>query len=282
MAPEWARAVKPLVVLFTLINLIVTWAFDANVTAQGGAYATGVLVLMSSACIATVIDKYRSSHGWRALLAPLPYLAITAVFLYTTAANMIERPDGLKIAACFIAAIVVTSFGSRLRRSTELRFGGFAFADETSRFLWDSLKHLEFPVLVPHRPGNHDLVEKELTIREMHRLGPDVPIVFIEAELGDPSEFHQSPLMSVHEEQGRFVIGVQRCVSIAHVIAAIALELSRFGKPPEIHFGWSNESPMAASLGFLLFGEGNVPWMVRELIRRAQPDAVRQPNVVIG
>jgi hypothetical protein len=178
--------------------------------------------------------------------------------------------------------MLVSSFGSRLKRSTELRFRGFEFADDTSRFLWDSLKHLEFPVLVPHRPGNHDLAEKEQTIRQMHRLGPEVPIVFIEAELGDPSEFHHNPLMSVREEEGRFVIGVQRCVSIAHVIATIALECSRVGKPPEIHFGWSNESPMAASFGFLLFGEGNVPWMVRELIRRAEPDPARQPNVVIG
>jgi hypothetical protein len=282
MAPEWARAVRPLVVLFTLINLLVTWIFDADVTAQGGAYATGVLVLMSSACIATVIDKYRASTRWGVLRLSVPYLIITVIFLYTTAANMYERPDGIKIASCFIATIVVSSFGSRLRRSTELRFRGFEFADQTSRFLWDSLKHLEFPVMVPHRPGGHDLAEKEQTIREMHRLGPDVPIVFIEAELGDPSEFHQNPLMSVREEEGRFVIGVQRCVSIAHVIATIALECSRVGKPPEIHFGWSNESPMAASFGFLLFGEGNVPWMVRELIRRAEPDLARQPNVVIG
>jgi hypothetical protein len=282
MAPEWAKIGWPLVLLFTGINLFVTWVFDASVEAQAGAYATGVLVLISSACIATVIDKYRSSTRIWLLRVPWIYLLITAVFLYTTAANMIERPDGIKIASCFIAAILVSSFGSRLKRSTELRFRGFEFADDTSRFLWDSLKHLEFPVLVPHRPGNRDLAEKEQTIRQMHRLGPEVPIVFIEAELGDTSEFHHNPLMSVREEEGRFVIGVQRCVSIAHVIATIALECSRVGKPPEIHFGWSNESPMAASFGFLLFGEGNVPWMVRELIRRAEADPARQPNVVIG
>jgi hypothetical protein len=282
MAPEWAKIGWPLVLLFTAINLLVTWVFDANVESQAGAYATGVLVLISSACIATVIDKYRSSTRNWVLRVPWVYLLITAVFLYTTAANMIERPDGIKIASCFIAAILISSFGSRLKRSTELRFRGFEFADDTSRFLWDSLKHLEFPVMVPHRPGNRDLAEKEQTIRQMHRLGPEVPIVFIEAELGDTSEFHHNPLMSVREEEGRFVIGVQRCVSIAHVIATIALECSRVGKPPEIHFGWSNESPMAASFGFLLFGEGNVPWMVRELIRRAEPDPARQPNVVIG
>ena len=53
MAPEWARAVRPLVLMFTAINLLVTWLFNADVVAQGGAYATGVLVLMSDACMAT-------------------------------------------------------------------------------------------------------------------------------------------------------------------------------------------------------------------------------------
>ena len=59
-------------------------------------------------------------------------------------------------ASCFIGAVLILSFASRLSRSTELRFEGFAFTDPTSRFLWDSLKHLEFPVLVPHRPDRVD------------------------------------------------------------------------------------------------------------------------------
>jgi hypothetical protein len=282
MAPEWARAVRPLVLLFTGINLLVTWVFHADVAAQGGAYATGVLVLISSACVATVISRWRSSSHSGLRSIPFGYILVTAVFVYTTAANMIERPDGIKIASCFIAAIIVSSFISRAMRSKEMRFQGFEFADLQSRFLWDSLKHLEFPVLVPHRPGRRDLQEKELSIRWRHRLTPDVPIVFIEAQLGDPSDFQQSPLLEVHEEEGRFVIGVKRCASIPHVIASIALELSQVGKPPEIHFGWSDEGPLAGSLGFLLFGQGNVPWRVRELIRKAQPDVEHQPSVFVG
>jgi hypothetical protein len=238
---------------------------------------------MSSACVATVIDVYRQRAGRFFLFRlSLPYLFICAVFLYTTGANMIERPDGLKIASCFIGTVLVLSFASRLSRSTELRFQGFEFVDATSKFLWDSLKHLEFPVLVPHRPGRSSLENKEETIREMHRLPPEVPIVFVEAELGDPSEFKQNPLLEVTESEGKFIVRVKRCASIAHALASVALELSAVGKPPEIHFGWSNESPLAASFSFLLFGEGNVPWMVRELIKEAQPNADRQPRVVIG
>jgi hypothetical protein len=282
MAPEWAAAIRPLVGLFTLINLFVTWIFYADVQRQAGAYATGVLVLITSACTATVIDLWRHRSGHWLRRTPWYFLLVTGVFLYTTIANMYERPDGLKIASCFIAAILLSSFGSRLKRSTELRFGGFEFADTQSKFLWDSLKHIEFPVLVPHRPGRRGLQEKEMAIRNRHRLPPEVPIVFVEAELGDPSEFQHSPLMEIKEEEGRFIIGVTRCASTAHVIATIALELSRVGEPPEIHFGWSDENPLAAAIGFFLFGEGNVPWRVRELIRKAEPDPARRPEVIIG
>ena len=52
--------------------------------------------------------------------------------------------------------------------------------------------------------------------------------------------------------------------------------------PPEIIFGWSHEPPLAANLNFLLLGEGNIPWMVRELIHKSEPDPDRQPRIVIG
>jgi len=282
MAPEWARAIRPLVILFTVINLFVTWRFDADVEAQGGAYATGVLVLMSSACVAAVIDTWRHRTGPWTRRLPWGYALVTLVFFYTTAANIIEKPEGLKIATWFIVAIIAASVVSRLRRSKELRFTGWRFADEQSHFLWDSLKHLEFPVLVPHRPGHRDLASKEESIRAEHRLGPEVPIVFVEAQLGDTSDFYQAPLLAIRHEQERFILRITHCASIAHAIAAAALELSRTGQPPEIHFGWSNESPMAANVSFVLFGEGNVPWIVRELIRAAEPDPARQPRVVIG
>jgi hypothetical protein len=282
MAPEWSRALRPLVILFTVVNLFVTWIFKADVEAQGGAYATGVLVLMSSGCVATVVDRWRHNTGlwWRRL--SWHYAVIMVVFLYTTAANVLEKPDGIKIASFFIVAIIVSSIVSRLMRVKELRLQGLEFYNDESKFLWDSMKHLEFPILVPHRPGSRTLKDKEGIIRKEHRLGPDVPIVFIEAKLGDTSDFYQTPLIEVLDQEGSFILRVHKCASIAHTIAALALELSKVGAPPEIHFGWSAESPMSANLGFLLFGEGNVPWMVRELILSAEQNPERQPRVIIG
>ncbi len=282
MAPEWTGAIRPLVVLFTIVNLFVTWQFNASVEAQGAAYATGVLVLMSSACIATLIDRWRSREGAWYVRLSWPFTFITVIFLYTTLANMIEKPDGLLIAWWFIAAIVVSSLISRFMRSKELRFQGFEFADAQSRFLWDSMRMLEFPVLVPHRPGGRSIRDKEDSIRQDHRLGPEVPVVFIEANLGDVSDFYQTPLMDVIQEEGVFILRINRCASVAHTIAALALELSKAGAPPEIHFGWSDQNPIAANISFLLFGEGNVPWIVRDLIRDAQPDPAKQPRVIVG
>src|SRR5262249_23680560 len=160
---------------------------------------------------------WRERSGWWFQRISWPFVLIMFIFFYTTAANMIERPDGIKIASCFIVAIMVSSFGSRLKRSTELRFKAFEFVDVQSKFRWDSLKDLEFAVLVPDRPGRRGLDAKEASIRQRHRLPPEVPIVFIEAELGDPSEFQQSPLMEILDEGGRFIISVKRCASIAHV-----------------------------------------------------------------
>ena len=107
----------------------------------------------------------------------------------------------------------------------------------------------------------------------------DVPIVFIEAERGDPSEFYQTPQLEVKQQEGRFIIRVTRCVSAAHAIAAIALEMSKESKPPGLHFGWPEMGVLAASWNYLAFGEGNIPWKVHELIHKAERDAARRPRV---
>jgi hypothetical protein len=284
MAPEWARAVRPLVILFTLVNLLVTWIFDASVKAQGDAYATGVLALITSACVATVIDRWRSraDRPW-VRRVPWAYGLITAAFLYTFVDVVVGKPAGIKIAACFIAAIVVTSLASRLMRARELRFAGFHFPDPKARLLWDTIRHLGLSVLVPHRPGRRSLQSKEVTIREEHRIPSDEMVVFVEVELADPSEFAPKSELTVVQEEGRYVLRVRNAASIAHTLVAVALEIRVEGKPPPIlHFGWTDESPVSGTLGFLLFGEGNVPWEVRELLLKAEPDPARRPKVMIA
>lgn len=282
MAPDWARAVRPLVLLFTIINLGVTYLFDASVDAQGDAYATGVLVLMTSACVASVIDKWRAAEGaWYRRLS-WPFAFITAVFIYTTVDNILEKSTGIKIASFFIATILIMSFISRIARSRELRFSGFHIPDMSSKLMWDTIRHLELSILVPHRPGKRSLAEKEDIIRREHRIPKELLITFVEVELSDASEFIQQPTLQVKQAEGKFIMKISNAVSISHTLAALALEMGKVGKPPEIHFGWTEESLLSGTLGFLMFGEGNVPWMVRELIHRAEPNNERRPLIIIA
>jgi hypothetical protein len=212
--------------------------------------------------------------GGNALIA-LAFLAATLYVIVTTL-------SGLVIAGLFTLAIVALAVLARTVRSSELRTPGFEFVNEQSRLLWDSMRVADFPVLVPHRPGRHARDEKDRCIRGEHNLAPDLDLVFLEIELDDPSDFDQTPLVEVFREGSRFVIRIRQCTSIANAIAAVALEFSKVGRPPSLHFGWSERGPLGALWSFLVFGEGNVPGVVRDLLIRAEPREERRPRVVVG
>jgi len=283
MELEWAHRLGIKMRLFNVLVLVVVFVFHANIKSLQWVYATSVLVLLSGGSFAALADlreRYRS--GAARLLLTAPVTIALLFFVTMTALTVVISRAGLEIAVAFGVGILVTSFVSRWIRSTELRFQGFEFVDDESRRRWEQCCAHEFQILVPHRPGLYSRIERERLIRECHRIGPGTPVILIEAELGDPSDFYQLPLMRVAREDGFELIQVSRCVSVAHVLAAIALEMAKIGRPPELHFGWSNESPLAANLNFLLFGEGNIPWMVRALLRKAEPSLLKLPRVIIG
>jgi hypothetical protein len=283
MEMHWAQRVGVLLHSFNAIVLIVVLAFHASVSHQQGAYATAVLVLLAGATLAAIVDMRTRWRGYFFRpLATAPLVLVCLIFLLTAIGVCYDNPAGVIIALLFVVVLFFMAALSRWMRSTELRYYGFTFADEESGVRWEQIRRLDFQVLVPHRPDDRTLAEKEMEIRARHRLGPDVPIIFIEAELGDPSDFQNQPLMQIVKDDGREVIRVSQCASIAHVLAAIALEFREVGRPPEIHFSWSGESPLASNLNFLLWGQGNIPWLVHALVRKTEPDPARQPRVVIG
>ena len=171
---------------------------------------------------------------------------------------------------------------SRAWRADELRTVGFDFLDEDSKFLWDSLRLADFPILVPVRPGRHTHDEKEQQIRTEHQLSLEADIVLMEIGVDDPSDFFQRLMIEVVRDEGRYVIKVTNGVSTPHAIAAIALEMSRYSNPPALHFGWPEIDMLTASWSYLAFGEGNIAWKVRELIHRAEKDPAKRPRVVVG
>jgi hypothetical protein len=278
MAPEWARANRPLVALFTGVTILVTIIFRASVDAQAGAYATGVLVLMSSAAVAVAITAWRQESRW------VTFISITVVFFYTTVTNMFERPEGIKIASVFIASIVVMSLVSRALRSTELRVLGVE-PDELAAAFIAASKGGEAIRIIASRPrtGHKSEYEEKLReAREAHHISPDDPVLFLEVQPGDASQF--SEVLVVHGAQ---VNGfkVLRCQSpaIPNAIAALLLEIrDRTGQLPHVYFGWTEGNPITYLLKFLAFGEGDTAPVTREVLRQAEADPLRRPRVHVG
>jgi hypothetical protein len=285
MEMRWIHRWGALLVLFAGVNLAVTLYFQASVDAQRNAYASGVLVLISCACWVTYLEKRRHREilgGFGRWLAQWFFAGVALIFGVITIAVAARAGSGLLIAALFILTILTLSVISRAVRADELRTLGFDFHNDEAKFLWDSLRLADFPVLVPHRPGKHERDLKEQQIRASHQLDPEADVVFLEIHTGDPSDFFQRPVVEVLREDKRFVIRLTRCVSVAHAIAAVALEMSRSSKPPGLHFGWPQLDLLSASWSYLAFGEGNIPWKVRELIELNEPDPEKRPRVIVG
>ncbi len=284
MDVSWAGKSTVIMHLLNVIILLITVVYRASPSLQQWAYATSVLVLLAGASLAMAKDlRVNAQKGRQRLLLVVLSAGAGGFFLAMTGLTMLINQSGLTIALAFVVAILISSFVSRWIRCTELRFEGFQFADEQSQQWWAQLCASETRILVPHRPGLISLAEKCRTLQHDYRIDPATPIIFIEVTLGDPSNFYQKPLMKIERDGDLEVIRLSHCVSVSHVLAAVCLELARDNQgPPEIIFGWSNERPLAANLNFLFLGEGNVPWMVKELVRNAIPDTANQPRIRIG
>ncbi len=109
----------PLVCVIIGVCIVVTLIFRASVEEQGAAYATGVMVLILSACVAVMIERYRERSGPTVSRIPWLTVIITLVFLYTAVDIMIGKSEGLIISMFFIGAIMGVSIISRCVRSDE-------------------------------------------------------------------------------------------------------------------------------------------------------------------
>jgi hypothetical protein len=279
MAPHWARATRPMVLVLSAIAFLVTWAFKADVDAQGGAYATGVLVLITSASVAVTLAARRAGERGKTI----GFGVVATIFTYTTVANMIERPDGLKIGALFIAGIIGVSFASRLTRSFELRVTDVEFDPMAEMFLRDcSRRRMRF---VANEPDNRDEAEyrdKLEEVRREHDL-PDEDVVFVEVTVRDPSDFESA--LKVHGEvlHGAYRVLTLESSAVPNALAALLLETrDRTRAKPHIYFEWTEGNPFANFLRFLLFGAGEVAPVTREVLREAEPDRSRRPHVHVG
>ena len=280
MSPEWAGAVRPLVLILTGTAFLITWIFDASVDGQGGAYATGVLVLFTSAGVAVTLAARRAGQRKRMY----GFAAISLVFAYTTVSNVIERPDGVKIGACFILAIVTVSIASRIKRVFELRATEIDFDAPSQVFVRDCARRTIR--LVAHKTEHRDAeeyVDKLRQLRRDHDLPTDPDVIFVEVTVVDPSDFEGRLHVRGEVLHGRYRVMTVTAPSVPNALAALALRIREdSGAIPHIYFAWTEGNPVQQFLRFLLFGLGEVAPVTREVLRRAEPDPARRPHVHVG
>ncbi|MFI5085451.1 MAG: amino acid transporter [Actinomycetales bacterium] len=279
MAPQWIRAVRPLVLVFAVTGFIITVLFNASVDAQGGAYATGVLVLMTSASVAVTLSARRRRQRNRTV----GFAVIAVVFIYTTVANIVERPEGIRIAAVFIVAIVVISLLSRIRRSFELH-ATRVHLDATAREFVEAAENGPLTIIAhePLRLSPTAYLEKLASAREVSHLPLDDNAIFLEVIIDDSSDFETE--LEVHgvRRHGFRILEVHGPV-VPNTIASVLLHIrDTTGLMPHIYFRWTEGNPIFNLLRFLFIGEGEIAPVTREVLRQAEREVTRRPWVHVG
>ncbi len=276
MAPEWARAARPLVLVFMGVAFFVTIAFHANVDAQGGAYATGVLVLITSAACAVTISVWNTRGR-------LPFLLVALVFAYTTLMNIWERPEGLKISCLFIFSILFVSFLSRATRATELRVTGVELSPEAADILNSVLDQpVRFVPLRPRERTPEDFQRIDHLLHTAHGLPAREKIIFLEIERTDASEFSERLTVQGKRINNHCILSA-RSPMVANSIAAVLIHVENMtGRVPHIYFKWKEGNPVANMFRFLFLGEGDAAPLTHEVLRKAVPDLSHRPVVHVS
>ncbi|MET0217817.1 MAG: amino acid transporter, partial [Burkholderiales bacterium] len=222
---------------------------------------------------------WRKRQLWQAI----GFMLIWLVFTYTTIDNIIERPDGLKIASFFIFLTIVGSLASRWWRSTELRVERFEIDAAAMDFINRAGgRTIRF---IANQPDTRDAEEYRIEGAQKridHHLTPDEPVIFLEVDISDASNFTDVMKVEGCEVAGHQVLRAQG-PAISNSIAAFLLHVRDVtGKLPHIYFNWSEQHPALLLLNYVVLGQGHVAQMTREVLRQAEPDCTKRPVVHVG
>lgn len=261
MAPHWAGYRRPLVVFLFGVTVVITLFFGARVEAQAGAYATGVLVLILSAAIAVALALWRESRSTRGL--SLYFWLVSGVFLFTLIDNVIERPDGIIIASCFITGVLVLSAVSRWRRATELRVAELTPVDELSSRLWPALVNKKVNLVPIRTMTEESIARKTAEIRKYSAVQGTLAFVHVRL-LDNRSDFLAPLRLCLRQEGEHFLIDVSGAVAIANTIAYLSERID----PISIFIGLSRHHPMTQAFRYLLWGEGETGLMLYSVLVR--------------
>jgi hypothetical protein len=277
MAPEWAAAKRPLVLFVTGVCLIVTFLFAAKVDPQAGAFATGLLVLITSAVCAITLLMWNKKPHWRWYFA-----AISGAFVYASCAIVRERPDGLHIALILTVTMIAFSFISRVWRSTELRIGKVVFDPVAADFLSCAAKDFMGEVrLLANRPGHKNYAERERLARIDYNIAQQKGnFIFLEVSHGDCSQFLDEVLEVTGSERDGYRVLSCSSPTVPNAIAAILLHArDKTKKVPHAYMAWTEGNPVSYIFKYVFLGEGETAPMTREILRNAEHDPKSRPKV---
>lgn len=281
MAPEWSRAVRPVVLVYTTVSIIITIAFRADVNAQAGAYATGILAMMVSGSVAVTISAIRSKQR----RASVGFSVLSLVLAYALVSNVIAKPDGIAISAMFILGIIVISLVSRISRTTELRVDTIEFDDEARRLIDDVLDNGRGLNVIANQRQAGDAAEylaKEEAQRGMNPVPGAANILFLEVDVVDPSQFNRVLTVRGHNIDGFSVLRVES-PAVPNAIAAILIALrDTTGVRPHCYFEWAEGNPIGHLFRYLILGRGDTAPVVREILREVEKDVTRRPAIHVG
>jgi len=281
MAPQWARAVRPLVLVFTVIAIIITLVFNADVDAQAGAYATGVLVLITSASVAVTLSALHKKQRKRTV----GFAVIAAVFAYTTVVNVIERPDGVRIAALFILGIVAVSIISRVQRSFQLRATSVVLDAVALEFVTTDADDYGAILIIANEHDDGSEQEYRQKVAEERRdsgIPQRAPVIFLEVIADDSSNFEEDLVVRGETRHGYRVLTVNSG-NVPNTIATILLTIrDETGVIPGIYFEWTEGNPVSNMLRYLVTGNGEVAPVTREVLRQAESSRARRPDVHVS
>ena len=279
MAPEWTRAVRPLVLVFTGVAFAVTVIFRADVVAQGGAYATGVLVLMSSASVAVTLSARRRGRRRRpACSGSSPWCSPTPPWSTCSSAptgcgsRRSSSPPSWSPRSCR-GRPGRPSCGSRASSSTR-----------TAQRLVDEEAVGDIRIIAnePNERDEREYREKEQEVRRANHIPDSDPVLFLEVTVVDPSEFSSTVQVTGEERYGYRILRVESA-TVGNTIAAVLLNIrDRTGQLPHVYFGWTEGNPIMHLVRYLVFGDGDVPPITREVLRKAERDPDRRPLVHVG
>lgn len=208
----------------------------------------------------------------------------TILSLWFADVSAMARLLNLHIASFFIGTVLIVSLISRSLRSLELRINDVRLDDTAKMFIHEAIQKTGQICLLARRPDNSDYEIKVAEMRELHKLTEDeATFIFLEVDIGDPSEFSDECLDVSGEERDGFK--VLRCQSraIPNAIAAILFHLRDKTKTiPHVYFGWTEGHPLAFVFKYIFLGEGETAPVTQDILREIEPNPARRPRIFVG